>query len=144
MAVGFGHEPRIASLGVVRSDIGYKHLRVLWNGHVEFWTEVDDFFFRFSEVPGSRDVEKKFLYPYAISEPVENFILFVREVCRLATFEGELEFRLGFHRIRGFYLAPGHPQSRAYMSTPFSRAHCRTWSCWMATEFSCRSWAECR
>lgn len=115
MAVEFGHGPRITSIGVVRSDVRYKHIRVLWNGHAEFWTEVDDLFFRFSEVPGSHEVETRFLYPYAISEPVENFILFVKEVCRIASFEGEIEFRLGFHRIRGFFLAPGHPQSRGYM-----------------------------
>jgi hypothetical protein len=114
MNVGFGHEARITSVGVVRNGMAYKHLRVLWNGHTEFWTEVDEFFFRFSEVPGGQ-VERKFLYPYAISEPVENFMLFVREICHLASFDGQVEFRLGFHRIHGFFLAPGHPQSRVYM-----------------------------
>jgi len=111
----FGHENKIAAIGVMRKDIGYKHVRILWNGNVEFWTEADDDFFQFSQSVGKREGEKKFLYPFAVSEPVENFILFVKEICRLASFEGELEFRLGFYRIRGFYLAPGHPQSLGYM-----------------------------
>ncbi len=69
---------------------GYKQLRVFWSGQVEFWTEVDDRFFRFSEAAG-RQVEHRFRYPYAFSEPIENFIPFVRETRRLASFEGELE-----------------------------------------------------
>lgn len=113
MAFDIGHAPRMASVGILRSDIGYKHLRVLWNGHTEFWTEVSDSFFRFSET--GAQVKRRFLYPHAISEPVENFISFVREVCRLASFDGDVEFRLGFYRIRGFFLAPGVPDSRGYM-----------------------------
>ncbi len=114
LADRFGQDTRVTSLGVVRTDIGYKHLRVLWNGHIEFWTEVENGFFRFSEVPGGH-VEHRFLYPYAISEPIENFIRFAKEMCGLASFEGNVEFRLGFYRIQGFYLAPGHPESQGYM-----------------------------
>ena len=116
MATYFGHETQIAAIGVMRNDTRYKHLRVLWNGHTEFWTEVDGNFFRLDgDGPGGEEREHRFLNPFPISEPVENFILFVREICRLANFEGEIEFQLGFYRIKGLYLAPGHPQSHFYM-----------------------------
>lgn len=87
MSTYFGLEVRETTSGVLRKDIGYKHIRVLWNGHTEFWTEVDDNFFRLDgDAPAGRPLKHRFLYPYAISEPVENFILFVNEVCRLANF----------------------------------------------------------
>lgn len=116
MSTYLAHENRITATGIMRKDITYSHIRVLWNGHTEFWTTVDDSYFRLDgDVPGGEKREHRFLYPYAVSEPVENFNLFVRKVCEIAKFDGELEIRLGFYRIKGLYLAPGHPQSRGYM-----------------------------
>lgn len=116
------HETSITALGVLRNDLSYKHLRVLWNGHTEFWTKVEDAFFRFSET-SDREVERKFFYPYAISEPIENFLMFVREVCRIAKFAGEIELRFGFYRIGGYYLAPGPPESIGYRMARSDAGH---------------------
>lgn len=112
--------PRTIGIGIARDDVAYRHLRVLWNGHAEFWTEVDDGSFRTGD---HRDAEHRFLYPYALSEPVANFILFMRELCQIANFDGDLQFSLTFYRVRGFYLAPGQPNCIGYSHARSDAGH---------------------
>lgn len=120
----FGHENRMTTLGVMRTDIGYKHLRILWNGHTEFWTEIDDNHFRLDgDVPGGQRREHRFMFPYAIVETVANFVQFVINVFQTAGFDGQAEFGLGLYRIRGLYLAPGNPESWGYLRARGDAGH---------------------
>ncbi len=101
-------------VGFICRDITFHHLRLLWNGHLEFWTAADDDSFRWGEVD-VRGESLHFLYPYAFIEPVENFILLMQRICEIISHTGQIEFHLSLYNIRGTYLTPGTPGTSGYL-----------------------------
>lgn len=100
-------------LGLIGTRIDFRHLRLLWNGHLEFWTRADDSAFGWDDAL-TRQPTHAFLFPYAIIESAACFVRLVHEVCRVAEYDGELQFALGLHNIQGRYLAPGAPGTFGY------------------------------
>lgn len=98
-------------IGLICRNTMYHHLRLLWNGHLEFWTAADDDLFRWGDVDGGN---YHFLYPYAVIEPIEHFVLLVHRICTIASHEGQIEFRLTFNNISGTYLAAGTPGTAGF------------------------------
>lgn len=101
------------AIGLICDRIDFRHLRTLWNGHVEHWTQVDDVSFHWEE--SNAPPPHRLLFPYAIIEPIECFAHLVREICRLANYHGDIRFGLGLYNIRGQCLLPGNPGTFGYM-----------------------------
>ena len=104
-------EPRRTGLGLECGANDSRFLRILWNGHLEFWNPLTGHDFM---GVGSRREGRPLLYPYAFVEPAANFVLLVKAVCDVAKHVGDVRFRLGFYNLRGWGLGPGNPDSYAY------------------------------
>ena len=103
---------RPSPVGLVCDRTDYNHLRLLWNGHIEFWTRVDDISSEVVEL----HVQPPYplLHPCAIIEPVECFARLVHKVCQVADYHGEIRFGLGIYSIKGQCLLPGSPGTLGY------------------------------
>lgn len=101
------------SLGLIGTRIDYRHLRLLWNGHLEFWTPADDASFGFDDLFAQQPTHA-FLLPYAIIESAACFVRLVQDICRVVNYHGELQFDLGLYNIHGRCLAPGGPGTAGY------------------------------
>jgi hypothetical protein len=101
------------AIGLICTREDFRHLRLLWNGHVEFWTAVDDISFYWDEQHVKAD-KHVFLFPYAIIEPPVVFALLASKLCDAGQYRGQVRFGLGLYNIRDKYLAPYAPQSFAY------------------------------
>jgi len=105
---------RQTAIGLVCDRLDFRHLRLSWNGHLEFWTQADDESFHWDEA-FQVNPPWHILFPYAIIESAESFTRLAREVFRVADYHGELRFCLGLYNIRGQYLLPGTPNTLDYM-----------------------------
>ena len=103
---------RRTGIGLVSSRTDFRHLRLLWNGHLEFWNRADDLDFHWDEANSKPPF--RFLFPYAIIEAAECFVRLVREICRVADYHGDLRFGLELRSIQGQYLLPGGPETFRY------------------------------
>jgi len=99
-------------LRCARTD--FRHLRLFWNGHVEFWTSAADESFRWDEL-FRRTRGRVFLFPYAIIEPAAIFPLLTKQICEIAGHTGNVRFKLGLYNIRGRYLPPYAPETFPYL-----------------------------
>lgn len=98
--------------GLAYSETRYRHLRVLWNGHIEFWTQVDGIDFFPETLQGSRP--SRFMDPRALFEPVLSFLRVVQELARIADYADEYVFGLGLFNVHGYYIAPYAPGTLEY------------------------------
>ena len=105
-------QPTAVGPKCVRTD--FRHLRVFWNGHVEFWTSANDESFRWDEL-WLRTEGRVFLFPYAIIEPAAIFPLLVEQICDIAGHTGDVRFGLGLYNIEGRYLTPYAPDTLPYL-----------------------------
>jgi hypothetical protein len=106
-------EFRTTSIGMVCERTDFHHLRLLWNGHIEFWTPADDDSFHWLESFGNQR-PYRFLLPLAIIEPAGCFVELAREVCRIADHHGDVRFGLGLYHISGQKLLPYAPEAMGY------------------------------
>lgn len=99
---------RVTCDGIMTEPIDFRHLRLFWNGHIEFWNSGEDFYF--DQINGLDEPDRSFLFPYAIIEPAENFVMLVLKICNIAEYVGDIRLFLGLYNIRGHYLAPYDPK----------------------------------
>lgn len=113
------------SNGLFRENSEYKHLKVYWNGHCEFWTKIDDSYFRIFSGTGNGH-KNPFLYPYALIEPIANFIEFIHQLILISKEAGTIEnvnLKLHLQNIKGFYLAPYAPNIMGYSDAIYDSDH---------------------
>lgn len=116
LCLGLTHDGvRRSQVGLLRPSVEYKHLRLYWNGHLEFWNEADDDWITFGEWP-SLPPEKRPFAPLTLAESTAAFVRLTREICHAIDFPGTIEFRLGLHNIQGRRLFPFTPGTNAYLS----------------------------
>lgn len=102
------------AIGLICDRTDFRHLRLLWNGHLEFWTAADDSSFHWTE---SYNTEPpwRILFPFAIIEPAACFVQTMINICRIAGYAGEVKFGSGLYNIRGQFLLPHSPDSIRYL-----------------------------
>ncbi|MCX6557424.1 MAG: ATP-binding protein [Candidatus Aminicenantes bacterium] len=113
------------SNGIFRENIEYKHLRIFWNGQCEFWVKIDDSFFRIYSGTGNGH-KNPFLYPYALIEPIANFIELIRRLIQISKNNGTIEnvcFKLYLQNIKGYFLAPYAPNIMGYSDAIYDAGH---------------------
>lgn len=101
------------AIGMICDRTDFRHLRLLWNGHLEFWTRADDMGFHWDEF--NSQPPYRLLFPYAIIEAAACFVRLMSQVCHLADYHGQFHFGLGLYGIKGQFLLPGAPDTFGYM-----------------------------
>jgi hypothetical protein len=104
---------RAAAIGLLCGRTDFHHLRLLWNGHLEFWTRADEVDFHWEEFNAKPPY--RLLFPYAIIEAAECFVRLTSQMCQIAEYHGQLRFGLGLYHIEGQFLLPGEPDTFSSM-----------------------------
>jgi len=105
--VGARYRPDIrqTSWGLERAEYDYKHLRLFWNGHVEFWHPADDDWIRWYEAQGLPVAARPFA-PLSLIESTASFVLLAKAIAEVANFAGEISFQFALYRVKGRRLLP--------------------------------------
>ena len=126
---GLEHTRRRSLTGVqFGSKASYAYLEVLENGHLEFWTPLDDHFcWRQSEE--ELRVQPR-LYPYPVVEYPVSFLCLARALLHGAGYADELLIQLQYRNVADYILRPGQPDEIRFLSpvgptTPFAEPHLR-------------------
>ena len=104
---------RQTAIGLVCERTDFRHLRLLWNGHLEFWTRADDTAFHWDE-SNSRP-PYRLLFPYAIIEAAACFVRLAAQIYHIDEYHEQLRCGLGLYGIEGQFLLPGAPDTFGYM-----------------------------
>ncbi len=110
------------------SKTSYAYLEVLENGHLEFWTPLDDHFcWRQSEE--ELRVRPR-LYPYPVVEYPLSFLCLAQALLHEAGYTNEMLIQLQYRNVAGYILRPGQPDEIRFLSpvgpsTPFAEPHLR-------------------
>ena len=123
---GLDHSHQRSLTGVELGTKGYEYLEVFENGHLEFWTPLDDHFcWRQSEE--ERKVRPR-LYPYPVVEYPVSFLRLAEALLGGAGYSEEIMIQLEYRNAAGYILRPGQPghfdfDSPLVGSTPFAGPH---------------------
>lgn len=109
------------SEGVRCGTKDYEYLELLSNGHMEFWTPLDDHFCW-------RQSSEEFrlrprLYPYPVTEYPCTFLRLYRALADAAQISCGFTVGLWYLNVKGYALAPYAPQAYAGASAPFAEDH---------------------
>lgn len=114
--VGARYRPDIrqTAWGLERQGYEYKHLRLFWNGHLEFWNPADDDWISWAEAPGLPVVERPFA-PLGLIESSASFVLLAKAIAEQGHFTGEIAFQLGLYHVKGRRILPFAPNTYGHM-----------------------------
>lgn len=114
--VGARYDPDIrqTAWGLERPQYEYKHLRLFWNGHLEFWNPADDDWISWYEAQGLPVAERPFA-PLSLIESTASFVLLAKAIAEVGGFGGEVAFQVALHRVKGRRLLPFAPNTYGHM-----------------------------
>ena len=123
---GLDHSRRWSLTGVELGIKEYRYLEVFDNGHLEFWTPLDDRFCR-KQSEEERRVRPR-LYPYPVVEYPVSFLRLAAALLGSAGYSEEVLIQLEYRNASGYILPPGQPEhfdfdSPLDPSTPFAGRH---------------------
>lgn len=101
------------ALGFENPRTNFHHMKFIKNGHLEFWTEVDESFC-WQQSTEERKVHPR-LYPYAVVEHPVSFVRLYRALADLLGIACDITFQLQFLNIKGAILFPYRPESIGFM-----------------------------
>ncbi|MCL4424163.1 MAG: ATP-binding protein [Firmicutes bacterium] len=125
MHPGFAVVERFSE-GIRWGEKDYRYLELLGNGHMEFWTPLNEnFCWRQSEEEFRR---RPRLYPYPVTEYPATFLRLYRAITTESKIDGEFLITLYYRNIRGYILLPYSPRSIGFRFPrsdvkPFSEPH---------------------
>lgn len=103
---------RLNSLGFENDRTDFHHLKFIRNGHLEFWTAVDDHFsWRQQE---SVQKTNPLLYPYPVVEYPVSFLRLFRKLADFLEIKSDCVFQMEYWNIKGAILRPYQPESIGY------------------------------
>lgn len=112
--------------GIRRGDKDNEYLELLSNGHMEFWTPLNEHFcWRQSPEEFSK---RPRLYPYPVVEYPTTFLRLYTEITNAMGIGGDFIIDLRYHNLKGYVLAPCAPNAIGFMladtySKPFEKQH---------------------
>ena len=123
---GLDHSRRWSLTGVELGIKEYRYLEVFDNGHLEFWTPLDDHFC-WKQSEEERRVRPR-LYPYPVVEYPVSFLRLAAALLGSAGYSEEVLIQLEYRNASGYILPPGQPEhfdfdSPLDPSTPFAGRH---------------------
>jgi hypothetical protein len=98
-----------SSLGFQNERVNFHHMKFLKNGHLEFWTAIDEYFC-WRQEPTARKTNPR-LYPYAVVEYPLSFVRLYRALVDLLGITSDCIFQMQYLNIRGAILLPYVPES---------------------------------
>ena len=131
---GLDHIRQRSLNGIELGTKEYEYLEVFENGHLEFWTPLDDHFC-WRQSAEEQQIRPR-LYPYPVAEYPVSFLRLTAALLDNAGYSEEMVIQLEYRNAGGYILRPGQPghfdfDSPLDPSTPFagapppSRAHPR-------------------
>ncbi|HTZ97727.1 MAG TPA: hypothetical protein VMB18_15100 [Terriglobales bacterium] len=100
------------SLGFENDRPDFHHLKFIKNGHLEFWTAIDDHF-SWRQKAAEQKVHP-LLYPYAVVEYPVSFLRLYRRLVELLGAKSEYVFQMEYLNVQGAILRPYQPESIGY------------------------------
>jgi hypothetical protein len=98
--------------GIENEDYNWKHLLLLKNAHLEFWSKIDESFcWRQNDIDMKQHPR---LYPYAIIEYSYNFFRLLKSLLKIIGLTGNLIIGGGIYNCSGCYIRPGHPDNMEF------------------------------
>jgi hypothetical protein len=96
---------RQTAAGLRRPRLDLYHLRLLWNGHMEYWCAADTDVLSWGMGQDVQPAERPF-NPLVIIESTATFVRLAKAVWTAAGIAGEAEFRLMLKGVRGRTVPP--------------------------------------
>lgn len=96
---------RQTTVGLRRPRIDFYHLRLLWNGHMEYWCAADDELLSWG-MSEKEPTSKRPFNPLILIESTATFVRLAKAVWTVAGIAGEAEFRLMLKGVRGRAIPP--------------------------------------
>ena len=123
---GLDHSRRRSLTGVELGIKEYGYLEVFDNGHLEFWTPLDDRFC-WGQSEEERRVRPR-LYPYPVVEYPVSFLRLAAALLGSAGYSEEVLIQLEYRNASGYILPPGQPEHFDFYSplvphAPFAGPH---------------------
>ena len=99
--------------GIQRGPKDYEYLSLYNNGHIEFWTQLDEHFcWRQKKEEFETTPE---LYPYPVIEYPVTFLRLYHTIVTEAKIDGDLIISLRYANLKGYRLRPYAPNQAGYM-----------------------------
>lgn len=102
---------RRSSLGFETDRPDFHHMKFIKNGHLEFWTAIDEHF-SWKKTPEQK--VHPILYPYAVVEYPVSFLRLYRRLADLMGIKTDCIFQMEYLNIQGAILRPYQPESIGY------------------------------
>ena len=101
------------ALGFENDRIDFHHLKFIRNGHLEFWTRIDESFaWNQDEASFKRHPR---LYPYPVVEYPLTFCRLYRKLADHLKVHSTVVFQMQYINVKGVVLLPYRPESIAFM-----------------------------
>ena len=100
------------TLGYENDRIDYHHLKFIKNGHLEFWTAIDDHFCWRQDSRSFREHPR--LYPYPVVEYPVSFCRLYKQLVELLEIESPVIFQMQYVNVKGIVLLPYKPGSLGF------------------------------
>jgi hypothetical protein len=104
------------ALGLENQRIEFHHMKFIKNGHLEFWTAIDQYFC-WQQDPVEMKIHPR-LYPYAVVEHPLSFVRLYRVLADYLQIRGDILFQMQYVNIKGAILLPYQPESIGFKN-PF-------------------------
>lgn len=102
----------VGILGFETDRPDFHHLKFIKNGHLEFWTAVDEHY-SWRQKAAEQKIHP-ILYPYAVVEYPVSFLRLYRLVVDLVGIKSDCTFQMEYLNVQGAILRPYQPESIGY------------------------------
>ena len=100
---------RRTALGFENEKIAFHHMKFVKNGHLEFWTAIDESFCWQQKSEEMKEHPR--LYPYPVVEHPVSFLRLYRALADLLKIDCEVVFQMQYLNVKGAILLPYQPGS---------------------------------
>ena len=100
-------------MGFENERIEFHHAKFIKNGHLEFWTAIDESFC-WQQDPLEMTKHPRF-YPYAVVEYPLSFVRQYRAIADLLKIDCDIIFQMQYLNVQGAILLPYQPESIGFM-----------------------------
>ena len=101
------------ALGFENDRTDFQHLKFIRNGHLEFWTAIDDHFCWRQDATSFKQHPR--LYPYAVVEYPLSFCRLYKELVNLLAITSKIILQMQYINVEGVVLLPFRPDSIGFM-----------------------------
>jgi hypothetical protein len=101
------------ALGFENDRIDFHHLKFIRNGHLEFWTKIDEYFAWNQDDASFKEHPR--LYPYAVIEHPLSFCRLYKKLMEHLHINSPVVFQMQYVNVKGVVLLPYRPESIGFM-----------------------------